>query len=260
MKTAKLVKANPSRNLALRMEHIGEQPLMTLGKSRFDCPLFCGIVGMTLSSSPCRCGMSLLRSQVRILLPLPFCGGVMNHRRQTIKRLDLDFWQRMVWDGCFGQPVPLDEIASGLRKIEPVFRKPGWYYRRRIQNRGEALHIIGCHIAFSWFENGAEAYTCDNLAQTFEYEMKILNHVPLTPEMRRSIACLMREHKADWKLKDLFHIDWEWWHLRSISRHVDFSFNYHTQEPIIHSRESFEKWMKRTGRSDEEENVPRQTS
>ena len=127
-------------------------------------------------------------------------------RQINIKRLELESWQRSIWE----KSTPKDEIRSlGLRRVISIFNKAGWYYSRRTK----------FSPAFSWFENGkGEAYTKDNLVEGFEYDLKILNHKPLTDSMRQSLVLLKHEHILTKSLKELLRIDYEWKELRDIVR------------------------------------------
>ncbi len=138
-------------------------------------------------------------------------------KNTSIKRLELESWQKLVWDRG-GQStwgvLELNEIATGLCKIEPVYFKIGWYYKRKWTG-----------VAESWFENGEEAYTSSGLAESFEYSLKILSHIPLSERTRDSLQELQREHLISKKQKYLLQTDKEWRDLREIRRSSFFTHN-----------------------------------
>lgn len=152
-----------------------------------------------------------------------------------VKRMELDFWQKMVWEDCCGKRVPLDSIASNLEQIEPIFHKPGWYFHRgggRQLTKNQRIYFS----TFSWFENGTEAYWTTDLHRDFIYELTMKMHNPLSVEVRRSIACLMREHLATKQQRELYFRDNNWWYLRALRNSMELSLNRFTQERRLASR------------------------
>lgn len=146
---------------------------------------------------------------------------------RKIKRLSVDFWHREVFADS-----PSVEDLVGITFIEPVFHKAGWYYSRINK--------------FSWVEDGKKAFTTDKLVGFFVYEMKIYDHVPLTSEMRKSINCLKREHKADRKLRNLLNTDTEYWSLQAIQRGIEMHIDWPTQRIWFESRDKYAKeWKKK---------------
>jgi len=126
-----------------------------------------------------------------------------------IKRLDLQFWQRMIWDKRW-KDYPLSSISSGLVKINPIFYKEGWYYLRSGYNRSSQ----------SWFENGTEAYTNPNLTRDFKYELKLLNHKPLSTDLYKAMILLKKEHYLSKKQETILQTDYEYKSIRSTGRNA----------------------------------------
>ena len=155
----------------------------------------------------------------------------MSRINPTIKRLELEFWQRMVWEGWGdGEPVPLTAIAIGLVKLpEAPLCKTGWYYRRPVYFTDDEGNYTEAFPARSWFEHNGEAYTTPTLPATFEYELKMQNHIPLSNEVRNSLGILIRERLANRELKELMETDIQWWRLSCLKRGVEFYFNHRTK-------------------------------
>lgn len=91
--------------------------------------------------------------------------------------------------------------------IPPVFKREGWYYNRLT---GEC-----------WYEylddNGKiRAYSLWNLYKTFEYELKIKNHIPLSEKESKAIHTIWKY--ANKKLKELYYTDKDWKTIRNTER------------------------------------------
>lgn len=104
---------------------------------------------------------------------------------------------------------------NNIKYIIPVFNREGWYYDRKAK--------------FSWYEfvdkkGDIIAYTTVSaLYKTFEFKLKLLNHIPLSIKERKAINTLRKY--AGKELRELAYTDDSWNATRNTGRSARKQFN-----------------------------------
>lgn len=116
-----------------------------------------------------------------------------------VKRLDVPTYISF----ALNHPLEDDIVLQDLPEISPIIGKNGWYYDRDSKS--------------AWFEYKGRAFV-DSSPDMFLYELSLENHRPLSIAERTAILILIRNRRADRKLKDLYYLDEQWRQLRQVVR------------------------------------------
>ncbi|HLD89588.1 MAG TPA: hypothetical protein VI911_00970 [Patescibacteria group bacterium] len=101
------------------------------------------------------------------------------------------FYRRLL-----GEEITLTECVENysgyVHEIRPMVGRDGWYYDR-VNN-------------FAWFEVDKRAFV-DLTPESFVYELKMLNHIPLPAKVKRAITVLKNYNACPADLKELIYTD-----------------------------------------------------
>ncbi len=131
----------------------------------------------------------------------------------NIKVLPAPSW--LLWDlNDPDEGEMLRDSLKTLQEIEPRFSRVGWYYDRSTK--------------ISWYEAHGRAWL--GSSGSFEYELALHNHRPLTPREREAIRVLNYAGLASKKLRELWWRDTDWFDLRRIRRGSDLEVIHYEKE------------------------------
>ena len=95
-----------------------------------------------------------------------------------------------------GKDTPIAECVGAysgyIHELRPIIGRDGWYYDR-VNN-------------FAWFEIEGRAFV-DLAPEDFVYELKMLNHKPLTKAEKMAILTLVHYNNCPKSLKELMYVD-----------------------------------------------------
>lgn len=117
--------------------------------------------------------------------------------RNRYKRLSPEHWQSFYEEEEYPQ-------CTEYAEIPPVFGKPGFYFDRKEKKL--------------WFEVNGRAFDCSKNLRDFKWQLKQMNHRPLTEKEFLAIRTLRCYGSCPNELSELYFRDFHWREIRDIRR------------------------------------------